>query len=281
MLERIRTGDYRTTPYEPRRPEPRTLDRDHFVPLFLSDGDGEPQPGEYITEPQIRRGGAFITSRILAVVCMAAAVAVVFALFSSDAMRDVVNIKASMASIFPAPSVAATSPALLPPSRPVKDPARVSDPANKTAVAPAIRTASLTPSRDDMRDAYRNALQNQAPAAPSSAAPVAVTEPPPPAGPPHRLNANDVAASMKRAGGLIASGDIAAARLVLQQVADDGDAQAAVTLAETYDPTILEKLSVHGTVPDVALARRWYEAAQKYGSAEATQRLAVLATASH
>ena len=86
---------------------------------------------------------------------------------------------------------------------------------------------------------------------------------------------------MKRAGGLIASGDIAAARLVLQQVADDGDAQAAVTLAETYDPTILEKLSVHGTVPNVALARRWYEAAQKYGSAEATQRLAVLANPSN
>jgi hypothetical protein len=281
MLERIRTGDYRTTPYEPRQPEPRDLDRDHFVPLFLSDGDGEPQPDEYITPAQIKRGGASISSRILAVVCVASAAAVAFAFVSSDAMRDVVNIKASMASIFPAPSAAATAPASLPPSRRVKDPARMSDPAIKTAGAPAIKTASLTPSRDEMRDAYRNALQGQAPAAPSAPVAAAVAEPVAPAGPPHRLAANDIAAAMKRAGGLIASGDIAAARLVLQQVADDGDAQAAVTLAETYDPAILEKLSVHGTVPDVALARRWYEAAQKYGSAEATQRLAILANASH
>ena len=80
---------------------------------------------------------------------------------------------------------------------------------------------------------------------------------------------------------MIASGDIAAARLVLQRVADDGDAQAAVTLAETYDPAILGRLGVHGTVPDIAMARRWYETAQKYGSTEAAQRLAVLASTNH
>jgi hypothetical protein len=31
-------------------------------------------------------------------------------------------------------------------------------------------------------------------------------------------------------------------------------------------------------VPDIALARKWYEAAQKYGSVEAAQRLASLAS---
>ena len=72
MLERIRTGDYRTTPYEPRQPEPRDLDRDHFVPLFLSDGDGEPQPDEYITPAQIKRGGfgAVTTKVTLSASCL-------------------------------------------------------------------------------------------------------------------------------------------------------------------------------------------------------------------
>ena len=72
--------------------------------------------------------------------------------------------------------------------------------------------------------------------------------------------------------------DIAAARLVLQRVANDGDGQAAVMLAETYDPAILERLGVYGMAPDIAMARQWYEAAQKLGSTEASQRLALLAT---
>ena len=277
MGQRIRTGDYRTTPFEARRlEEPRDIDQGNHVPLYLSDGDGEPQPNEYMSPSSRVRRRTSISSRILAVVCMAAAVAVLFALFSSDAMRDLVNVKAAMASvtsIFPSPSVAAPSPAPLPVAAPSKDPARLASPANRT---PAITMANVAPTREDVRSAYQSALQSQAP--------VAAPAPPPPAAavvPLHRIAADEVAASLKRAGALIASGDIAAARLVLQRIADDGDAQAAVTLAETYDPAILERLGVHGTVPDVAMARRWYEAAQKYGSTEAAQRLAVLASTNH
>src|ERR1700744_3444149 len=112
-----RTGDYRTTPFEARRSQPRDIDRGNYVPLYLSDSDGEPQPNEYITPSSPARRRASISSRILGAVCAAAAVAVLFALFSSDAMRDVINVKAAMASvtsIFPSPSVAAPSPAPLP-----------------------------------------------------------------------------------------------------------------------------------------------------------------------
>jgi TPR repeat protein len=77
---------------------------------------------------------------------------------------------------------------------------------------------------------------------------------------------------------LIASGDVAAARLVLRRAADAGDAGAAMTLAGTYDPANLAKLGVHGIVPDVAMARSWYEKARKFGSAEAPQRLEMLAS---
>jgi TPR repeat protein len=124
-----------------------------------------------------------------------------------------------------------------------------------------------------MRNAYQSALQNQAPAAPAAEA-----QPQAPVAAPHRIDPSEVAAALKRASGLIASKDIAAARLVLQRVADDGDAQAAVTLAETWDPAILERLNVYGMAPDVAMARHWYEVAQKLGSSEAAPRLAALAS---
>ena len=281
MLERIHTGDYRTTPFEARPPEPRDDDEENYVPLYLSDSDGEPQPSEYSFSSPPRRRRLSLSSRILAAVCMAAAVAVLFALFSSDAMRDLVNVKAGMASvasIFPAPSVAAPSPASVP-AAPSKDPTRLSSPANRAPGAPVITMANVAPTRDDMRNAYQSALQNQAPAA------AAVPEPQPQiqvqtpvVNPLHRIDPNEVAAALKRASALIASKDISAARLVLQRVANDGDAQAAVMLAETYDPAILERLAVYGLMPDVAMARYWYEAAQKLGSTEATQRLAILAS---
>src|SRR5580698_569626 len=114
MGQRIRTGDYRTTPFEARRlEEPRDIDQGNHVPLYLSDGDGEPQPNEYMSPSSRVRRRTSISSRILAVVCMAAAVAVLFALFSSDDMRDLVNVKAAMASvtsIFPSTSLSRSRP---------------------------------------------------------------------------------------------------------------------------------------------------------------------------
>jgi len=277
MLEQLRTGDYRTTPFEARQSEPRDDDRDSYVPLYLSDSDGEPQPDEYISSSAPSRRRVSISSRILAVVCMAAAAAVLFALFSSDAMRDLVNVKAAMASvtnIFPAPSEAAPSTAPVPAAVSSKDPARLASPANRAPGAPVIAMANVAPTREDMRNAYQSALQGQAPAATALAEPQIQA----PVSPPHRIDPGEAAAALKRADTLIASRDIAAARLVLQRVADDGDAQAAVTLAETYDPAILEKLGVYGLVPDIAMARRWYETAIKLGSTEAGQRLAMLAS---
>jgi hypothetical protein len=279
MVERIHTGDYQPTPFEARQSEPRDVDEESYVPLYLSDSDGEPQPSEYTFPSSPRRRRLSISSRILAAVCIAAAAAVLFALFSSDAMRDLVNVKAAMASvasIFPAPSAAAPSTASLPPAAPSKDPARLASPANKLPGAPVITMANVAPTRDDVRNAYQSALQSQAPAA--AAVPEAQDQVQALASPPHRIDPNEVVAALKRAAALIASRDIAAARLVLQRVANDGDAQAAVTLAETYDPAILERLGVYGMMPDIAMARHWYEAAQKLGSTEAAQRLAVLAS---
>jgi hypothetical protein len=97
----------------------------------------------------------------------------------------------------------------------------------------------------------------------------------------HHLDPNEIASSLRRGDALIASGDLAAARLVLRRAADAGDARAAMTLAETYDPAILEKQGVHGIVPDLAMARGWYEKAKKFGAVEAAQRLELLASKQH
>ena len=120
--------------------------------------------------------------------------------------------------------------------------------------------------------AYQSALQGRTPPA------ATVAELTAPEDAVRHLDPEIIAALLKRADGLIASGDVAAARLVLRRAADAGDARAAMTLAGTYDPAILEKLDIHGFVPDLAMARSWYEKARKFGSAEAPQRLEVLAS---
>jgi len=106
----------------------------------------------------------------------------------------------------------------------------------------------------------------------------AVAEPATPADAIHHLDPEEIASLLRRADALIASGDVAAARLVLRRAADAGDAGAAMALAGTYDPANLAKLGVHGIVPDLAMARSWYEKARTFGSAEAPQRLEMLAS---
>ncbi|SRR6266508_355736 len=75
----------------------------------------------------------------------------------------------------------------------------------------------------------------------------------------------------------VAAGDLVTARTVLRRAAEAGDANAAVALGATYDPTVLAKLGVMGMGADVEQARRWYQAAESLGSAEATRQLRVLA----
>jgi hypothetical protein len=274
------TADQRATSYNLRRSARSDLYLQNSVPLFLSDPDGEPESSEYVT-PLRKKRKASLSSRILACVCAAAAAVVLVALFSSDAARDaVLNVKASMAAVLPAPSSAAPSdPKQLIALVRQKDPARLSRPENQVPSvqnqAPSVRavtTASVAPAREDINIAYQSAVQGRA------SAPAAVAEPTTPAEAIHHLDPDVIASLLRRADALIASGDVAAARLALRRAADAGDPRAAMTLGGTYDPAVLEKLSVHGIAPDVAMARSWYERAKKFGSAEAPQRLEMLAS---
>jgi len=96
-----------------------------------------------------------------------------------------------------------------------------------------------------------------------------------------QLDADEIATLIRRGEEFIANGDLAAARLMLQRAAEAGDARAALALAGTYDPNVLEQLGVKGFAPDIALAQAWYEKAKDFGSADAPQRLERLASRNH
>jgi hypothetical protein len=268
-----RTG-HRAAPYKFGQ-SARTAHPENSVPLFLSDyDDDEPDPSEFITTVQKGRG-SYISSRILAGVSATAAIAILVAVFSSDAARDIIaNAKNSSTAVLSAASAAVQpNPAqLTAESDPAqsKDPTRLSAPENQASGLRSATTAAV-PTREDVRTALQSAMQGDAAQA------AAVAEPMIPGDAIHHLDPGEIASSLRRGNDLIASGDLAAARLVLRRAANAGDAHAAMTLAGTYDPVVLEKLGVHGFVPDAAMARVWYEKARKAGSAAAPQRLELLA----
>jgi hypothetical protein len=269
---------------------------DDSVPLFLSDPDGEPDPAEFDYQQQFREPRRFsIASKILMATLAASAVAVGFAWYSSDATREVLsNAKASIATVLPVPSAAAqsdTNTQLTPRDVQLKDPTRLSGPASQAPGAARVpQQVAMLPSREDISNAYQAALQNRAPApaaaapapAPLSAiSPVAVL---PPAAPPaaaapqpvRQVDPEELANLMQRAKAFLASGDLMSARLLLERAAEMQGADAALLLAQTYDPDVLGTSDVRNTTPEPAKARAWYQKAAQLGSADAQRRLAQL-----
>lgn len=83
---------------------------------------------------------------------------------------------------------------------------------------------------------------------------------------------------MKHGRDALASGDIAAARLVFRRLADGGNPEAALGLAATYDPRYLASQNVIGVAGDETQARVWYQRAMELGSIEAKNMLVLMAT---
>ncbi len=256
------------------------------VPLFLSDYDGEPDPSEYMA--RLRKDRRFsVSSRTLAGLLATAAVATLFAMFSSDATHDIiVNAKDSNAASLPAPYAATRpDPAQLTVRdvqlRNPNDSARLSAPASQAAGVRAVTTVAAAPTREEITTAYQSALEGRAPgaAAPAAAPPAAavpVTAPLVAAPPPRKLDADELATFLNRAKGLLAAGDIPSARLLLERAADAQDGSAALLLAQTYDPDVLGTQDARNIIPDAATARAWYQKAAQFGSADAQRRLAQL-----
>src|SRR6266851_7630951 len=285
------TADHRVARYRLRK-SARTDYPEDSVPLFLSDYDGEPDPSEYM--PALRKDrGSYISSRILAGVVATAAIAILVALFSSDAARDIIaTVKASStavlsaaaAAVQPNPAQLTSGDIQLKDPAQLKDPTRPSAPANQTPRVRSVTAVVVTPTREEITTAYQSALQSRAPAAaapvaavrvaavPVAAAPVVA---PPVADPLARtLDADELATLFKRAKGLLAAGDIPSARLLLERAADAQEPSAALMLARTYDPDVLGTQDARNIIPDPAMARAWYRKAAQFGSTDAQRRLA-------
>ena len=288
--EDITSTGYQPRPYAFGRTAQNDYDSGDAVPLFLSDPDGEPDPEDFEYDVPLREPRRFsISAKILMASVAASAVAVVFAWFSSDATRDVlISAKASIATVLPVPSAAAQPEAptqLTPHDIQLKDPARVSNPASQPP-APKDQQVAMLPSREEISTAYQAAVQNRAPAPPppAAAAPTPASPFPPqlaaaPAAPQpqgRHMDPDELAGLMQRAKGFLATGDFMSARLLLERAADGQEADAALLLAQTYDPDVLGTSDVRNITPEPAKARAWYQKAAQLGSVDAQRRLAQL-----
>lgn len=237
--------------YRPYRPMPAKGDPDDPIPLFLSNLAEQPEPPA-IGNAWNRAAGSLPTFKTGILVVTAAAI--VFAILSvQNPLALFANATASLIGI----SAGQSSPG---PSTPV-----IQSAASAEALPPA---ASVAPTRAEIVAAFRTAHQSQAEI---RQPPVVAAAPPPP---PRRLDADELAALLKRARSLIAIGDIAPARLLLERAADAQEASAALLLAQTYDPAVLGTPDMRSITPDPATARGWYQKAAQFGSLEAQQRLA-------
>jgi hypothetical protein len=88
------------------------------------------------------------------------------------------------------------------------------------------------------------------------------------------MDPGEAAMLMQRGRDFLGAGDISAARVAFSRLADAGVADAALTLAATYDPSYLASHHVMGVQGDRATARTLYQRAKELGSTEAAQILA-------
>ena len=93
-----------------------------------------------------------------------------------------------------------------------------------------------------------------------------------------QLDQEELASMRQRADDFIKSGDLSSARLLLERGAQAGDARATLTLAGTFDPSVLKTLGFQEGAADIAMARLWYDRAQRLDAAEAPRPIQEPAT---
>lgn len=81
---------------------------------------------------------------------------------------------------------------------------------------------------------------------------------------------------MARGDAYLAAGDLASARLFYERAADAGNADAALMVGRTFDPTVLAQSGLRGVRGDNAKAATWYRRAAALGAPEAERLLGAL-----
>lgn len=251
-------------------PTPSMAKRDYFlpedIPLFLSNDAAEPRQRGFGNGGERDFEKADLRSQyIKAGLLVASGIAIAVAILSvENPVALFANAKASLIGAQAgAPPKAVLGPAVAAPTAT----AQPAPPRPSTVNLAALpQSEQAAPTRDEIALALRAAHQRQ----------IETRPPPVEAAPARRLDADELATLLKRANGLIAIGDIASARLLLERAADAQEAGAALLLAQTYDPAVLGTPDARSITPDPAKARDWYRKAAKFGSQEAQQRLSQL-----
>jgi hypothetical protein len=230
------------------------------IPLFLSYDSAEPKPPGFGSGGERDFDRAVVSPRFLkAGIMMASAAALAVAILSvENPVALFASAKASLIGVQSSTTPSAASGPVVA-ARPV-----TAQPAPATPSTAAIATLPpAAPTRDEIALALRAAHQIQPEIRqPAAAAP-----------PVRQLDAEELATLLKRARGLIAIGDIASARLLLERAADAQEASAALLLAQTWDPAVLGTPDARSITPDPAKARDWYLKAARFGSPDAQLRL--------
>jgi hypothetical protein len=190
----------------------------------------------------------------------------------------------------PARTSSAAKPVAIAPAKPDSPPAALaarldgnSPGSNGDEVAQESRQESREEPEESHQEPRREAILGvPAALAAAEAVPAIALDPPkaertPPSLIIRQIDRDELAFLVRRGESFINSGDVAAARLMLQRAAEAGDVHAALALASTFDPNTIQELGIQGLAADEAMARLWYERAAQFGSPEAPQRLQQLA----
>jgi hypothetical protein len=144
--------------------------------------------------------------------------------------------------------------------------------AESPAATGAIASPVSKPEPEPRNLATRSANQG---AASSRQPPVAIAKDSR-AAPAVTISAQEEASVIERVKQMLANGDIASSRLLLEFIAKKGSAKGAVMLGQTYDPAFLQSISALGLRPDLEKAREWYTLASELGDETARARLTAL-----
>jgi hypothetical protein len=237
----------------PHTSEPSTdLSVDYSIPLFRSDLQEKPDPLAF--KPLAPSQRTSILTRVVASGLVVSAFVILVAVGVSNSHVAMQAASTQLA----AREISPKEPGL------VKEPALVSDLATLAsfnASSPRLETPS-----NAIVSVNDSAPQGQAPATRTGSVAAA---------PSKMIDADTLAALKTRASRLLALGDIAAARLLLERAANAQSATAAFLLAQTYDPAVLGVRDARSTT-DAAMAHAWYRTDATFGSADARKRLAQL-----
>ena len=89
----------------------------------------------------------------------------------------------------------------------------------------------------------------------------------------------EISSLIKLGQDFLKNGDFSSARLLLKRAAEAGSADAALSLGETFDPLLIQRLGAVGVQADPTSANEWYKRAAQLGSDAALQRQAKRAQA--